>query len=481
MPLLDLSNFNIVISLLGGWITLFGLVSYLIKEQYYLSEAFLSLFAGLLFKVTGLIKPLEYAGGSLENLETVTLNFTRLVLGVQLVLAGVQLPSRYLLKEWRSLSLLLGPGMAGMWASTSLLVYLLVPGVSFLQALAIGACVTPTDPLLSNTILRGKFADENVPEPLRNIIIAESGANDGLGYTFLFLALYFWKYTTPSSATDTITVAGGGAHTALGHWMAETCLWVVLFSILYGWAVGWAAKELLHWAEKNKYVDRESFFVFAIALSLFIVGTCGILGTDDVLACFIAGNAFTWDDWFRVQTKDDSLQPTVDMLLNAAIFMWLGAICPWATFLTLDLMPTWRLLALGVLVLLLRRLPVILVLRRYVPQFRELKQAAFVGYFGPIGVSAIFYLYVTLEFLKEQTGHEDAERFGEAVKLVVWFLTICSIVVHGLSVPVGKLGYYLPRRRSTQAIMLPYDERRGRRPSHASSIDPRSDSDYSDA
>lgn len=28
-------------------------------------------------------------------------------------------------------------------------------------------------------------------------------------------------------------------------------------------------------------------------LQLFIVGTCGLIGTDDLLACFIAGNVFT--------------------------------------------------------------------------------------------------------------------------------------------------------------------------------------------
>lgn len=32
--------------------------------------------------------------------------------------------------------------------------------------------------------------------------------------------------------------------------------------------------------------------------------------------------------------------------------------------------------------------------------------------------------------------------------VVVWFLTICSIVVHGLSIPLGKLGFFLPRTLS---------------------------------
>jgi len=39
MPTLVLTNFNIVCAVLGGFITLFGLVSYLCKERFYLSEA----------------------------------------------------------------------------------------------------------------------------------------------------------------------------------------------------------------------------------------------------------------------------------------------------------------------------------------------------------------------------------------------------------------------------------------------------------
>lgn len=30
-------------------------------------------------------------------------------------------------------------------------------------------------------------------------------------------------------------------------------------------------------------------------MKLFIVGTVGMIGSDDVLACFIAGNTFTWE------------------------------------------------------------------------------------------------------------------------------------------------------------------------------------------
>ena len=115
---------------------------------------------------TNFVRPLQYANGNEIDLETITLYFTRLVLGVQLVLAGVQLPNKYLWKQWRSLSLLLGPGLFLMWIVSSLLVWAMVPNINFLFALAVGACVTPTDPVLSNSIvssdtLRAHGADSN--------------------------------------------------------------------------------------------------------------------------------------------------------------------------------------------------------------------------------------------------------------------------------------------------------------------------------
>ncbi|CAJ2511555.1 Uu.00g071800.m01.CDS01 [Anthostomella pinea] len=445
MPTLDTSNFNIVVSVLGGWISLFGLVSYLLKENFYLSEALISLLAGVAFSphATNFIRPLDYAGASQEDLNTITLYFTRLVLGVQLVLAGVQLPSRYLKKEWKPLSLLLGPIMTAMWVATSLLVWALVPHLSFLHALVVGACVTPTDPVLSNVIVKGKFADHNVPKDLQKIIIAESGANDGLGYPFLYLALYLIKYVGDGGVQQS-----GGGGLAIGLWFGETWGYVIILSVIYGAVVGWIAKELLHFCEERKYVDRESFLVFALSLALFIVGTCGMIGSDDILACFIAGNVFTWDDWFRLETLDE---PTIDMLLNVTIFMWYGAVCPWHSFLANDVIPIYRLIPLGILILLFRRPPFILALHKKIPQIEGIRHATFMGFFGPVGCSAIFYLYITLEFidtLNPDGGDEprsDVANLGEVVNVVVWFMVVCSVVVHGLSIPLGKFGFYLPR------------------------------------
>ncbi|TQV97777.1 hypothetical protein V2A60_006498 [Cordyceps javanica] len=454
------TNFNVATALLGGFISLFGLVSYLLKEHFYLSEALISMVIGVAFGPKGaqFIRPHEYAGCPQNNLsasqceaniDAITLDFSRLVLAVQLVLAGVQLRSKYMWLEAKSVLLLVGPGMAMMWLATSLLVWGLLGTPSFLHALAVGACVTPTDPVLSAVIVKGKFADKNIPKELQDLIVAESGTNDGLGYPWLFFALYLIKYI--GAGADP---AAGGAGQAFGLWFALTWAYVILMSIAYGAVVGLLAQYLLHWAEDRGWVDRESFLVFAISLGLFVLGTCGLIGTDDVLACFVAGNAFTWDDWFRQETKDDSLQPTVDMLLNVSIFLWYGAVIPWDLIAHNDFTTLSRVIPLGLLILLLRRLPWIYGMHHWIHQIDSHRNAIFVGFFGPIGVSAIFYLFITTEFidrhLSDDDGvpRDDVKHLRDTVTVVVWFMVVASVVVHGLSIPLGKLGYLAPRTLS---------------------------------
>lgn len=159
--------------------------------------------------------------------------------------------------------------------------------------------------------------------------------------------------------------------------------------------------------------------------------------------------------------------------------MWFGAVCPWHKFLDNDVIPLYRLVPLGILVLLFRRLPWVFAIHKKIPQIEQIRQAIFVGFFGPVGVSAIFYLYITNEFLATLKGDDgkqrsDVVKLPDTVLIVVWFLCICSVVsptnppliirlslslstshltithqvVHGLSIPLGKLGYYLPRTLS---------------------------------
>ncbi|KAI0200526.1 hypothetical protein F4808DRAFT_153615 [Astrocystis sublimbata] len=139
------------------------------------------------------------------------------------------------------------------------------------------------------------------------------------------------------------------------------------------------------------------------------------------------------------------------MLLNVVIFMWYGAVCPWRSFVTNSVVPIMRLIPLGLLILILRRPPFILGSYKKIPQIDGIKQATFMGFFGPIGCSAIFYLYVTINFVRTlnpgggDVPREDVKNLEELVEVIVWFMVIASVVIHGLSIPLGKLGFRLPR------------------------------------
>lgn len=118
--------------------------------------------------------------------------------------------------------------------------------------------------------------------------------------------------------------------------------------------------------------------------------------------------------------------------------MWYGAVCPWESFLRNDVIPLSRLVPLGILVLLFRRLPWVFAIHKKIPQIEQVRQAVFVGFFGPIGVSAVFYLYITNEFLEtlrnsNEELRADVAKLPEAVTVIVWFLCITSVVSDGIS------------------------------------------------
>ncbi len=252
----------------------------------------ISTIAGIIFSphAANFIKPLSFADGSTVDLETITFHFTRLVLGVQLVLTGIQLPRKYFKKEWKPMALLLGPAMTLMWLLTSLLVWALVPRIHFIYALVLGATVTPTDPVLSSSIVKGHFADRYIPKGIRKLIVAESGANDGLGYPFIFLPLFLMKY----AGVGDLRGQEGGVRKAVGLWFGETIGYTILLSVVYGAFAGWLLKIILKWATRWHYITREIFLVSSIALAV------RVLQSDET--CWI--DWLTWPDGIALHRRN---------------------------------------------------------------------------------------------------------------------------------------------------------------------------------
>ncbi|OAD01753.1 hypothetical protein MUCCIDRAFT_144908, partial [Mucor lusitanicus CBS 277.49] len=421
----EFSTFTIAIAILSGFIVFFGYVSMFIKERCFLSEAFVALIVGI---IAGPLVSNGFDPNSWDDADEITKELTRCILAIQVMAVGIDLPKHYMKKEWLTMFMLLLPIMIFMWLISGLFIWWLVPPINYLHALVIAACVCPTDPILANSVVKGRFAEKHVPAHIRNALSAESGANDGMGFPFLFLALFL--------------ISEPNVGTAIGKWIYITLLFQIALSCVIGLVVGWVARKILQWSERNHLIDKPSFLCFAIALALFLMSMTGFSGSDDLLACFVAGNAFSWDDWFRQETEEAHFQEVIDMMLNLAVFVYIGAIIPWSDFgnAALGLTP-WRLVVIAILILLFRRLPILIVLKPVMPAMRTYREAIFSGWFGPMGVGAVFLSMVAKEEMIE-IFHEDEVKplTIELISPVVLFIVLSSTLVHGTTIPLFKIG-----------------------------------------
>lgn len=171
-----------------------------------------------------------------------------------------------------------------------------------------------------------------------------------------------------------------------------------------------------------------------------------MVGTDDLLACFVAGNCLNWNGEFLTETEErhDEVNSCVDVLLNFGGFMYIGAILPWGQFHDPDGtgLTYGRLVGLGLMVLAFRRIPAIYMTYKFMPKVcQDWKEALFMGYFGPIGIGAVFYVEHTRHLFPEagEALTDEENQLTRAMIPVVYWLVFFSIVVHGLSIPALNL------------------------------------------
>lgn len=153
-------------------------------------------------------------------------------------------------------------------------------------------------------------------------------------------------------------------------------------------------------SHRKGFIDRESYIAQYLALAVFTIGIASTLGVDDLLAAFAAGqrlfavlwrvkshfptgSAISWDGHFNVQTADDSFSSVIDYVLNCGCFIYIGAWLPFDSYNSPELGITpWRLVVLMLAILVLRRIPPLLLLYRWIPEISSWKEALFCGHFG---------------------------------------------------------------------------------------------------
>ncbi|KAF7319863.1 Na+ H+ exchanger 1 [Mycena kentingensis (nom. inval.)] len=429
----DVSVAHIAYAALGGFVVLFGMFSLLLREKLYIGEACWAFLFGVVIGPYGanVFNPHDWAGDNEETVNAVTLEFTRVVLAIGVFAIGVELPKAYMRRHWQSLFFLLGPVMIWGWFAAAGIIFALIPGLNFLSSLAVAACLTPTDPILAAAVVGGKYADKHVPAHIRHLLAAESGCNDGAAFPFLYIALYL--------------ILDHSSSEALRDWVLKLWLYQVILGVIIGSLIGWSFRHLMKFSERHSLIDRHSYVAQYISLALLTIGLGTLIGTDDLLSAFSCGAAFAWDGFFNRQTEESVFSSVIDLLFNVAAFVYIGAWMPFGQFSDPEgtTLQVRRLVIIALLVLLFRRLPVVVALYRWIPDIKTFREAVFTGHFGPIGVGAVFISTLAAEALHAYPkSHEDEQTalLLKTIQPICAFMVLCSITVHGLSIPGFSLG-----------------------------------------
>lgn len=333
------------------------------------------------------------------------------LLAVSVMAVALRFPFSRGRREWRPLVLLLAVVMPLMALTTGVLAWAVL-GTSVAAAAVLGAALCPTDPVLASSVVTGDPAERDLPRRTRLLLSWESGANDGLGLPLVVVALSFLTLLTPGAATEEVVrgVVGG---------------------VLLGVAAGEGASRAINAGEEHGATKEAPIIVFTLVLAVGVLAAARQLEVGGVLAVFVTGlvlNARTpGNDRVGALTFDEAL----NRFAVLPVFVLLGAALPWADWRALG----WPLLVLVVAVLLLRRPPWLLLLRR--PLDLPRSDALFLGWFGPVGVSAVFYL---TEASARGAG-TDVVAAGAAV-------VAASTLLHGLTATPGRR-LYAARTAST--------------------------------
>jgi NhaP-type Na+/H+ or K+/H+ antiporter len=162
-----------------------------------------------------------------------------------------------------------------------------------------------------------------------------------------------------------------------------------------------------------------------------------LLGGTGLLGAFVAGIALKPFLKNEAEKSVEHFEAVTERLVTPLFIVLIGILLPFGQW--QEIGPV--LLAAVGGILLLRRLPAFLLLSPAIPALRDVDERVFVGWFGPIGVSAASYAALA-------SGHVGDPLLWPVTSAVV----TGSIVVHGLSAtPLGRrLGRHEERARTRE-------------------------------
>jgi NhaP-type Na+/H+ or K+/H+ antiporter len=272
------------------------------------------------------------------------------------------------------------------------------PDLTWEEAFLLAAVLTPTDPVVTSTVVTA----QRVPSTVSHTLNLESGLNDGLALPFV---LFFLVLAEP----------GGDAGSEAAKLLGEAG-----FGALVGIGLGLVGGRL-HRHLPGGGITARYEGIYAIGFGLAAFGLADVTIGNGLIAAFVAGIVMGIAE-HEIPDAFVEFAENVSAISQVLTFFVFGALIV-ATGYDEEI---WRLAVFIPLALLVARPAAIMV--SFVRSRLPGPQKLFVAWFGPKGVaSMLFALFV----LKSDVGASST------IFDIAAFVILSSIVAHGLTDTVG--------------------------------------------
>lgn len=323
---------------------------------------------------------------------------SRIILCLQTMAVALSLPKGYIYNNFKSIfSLVIVIGFMKCFFT-----FLILRIFSYLDTStcwAIAASLTPTDPILSSSIIKGKFAKTYVSEK----ISAESGINDGFGILMLGISFDILKNSDLRLGFYNFIVF------TLGN--------KAILSGIIGYMIGLLVYSLTKICCNREMIRTEMLSIHTFTLCFFGLALMEVTQGSELICIFFMGISLNSNEWYTLENTSNKLSEILESILCKVLFISIGTTVDFGRF-------NFRMVLICALIIVVRRPLILFFGHKLVPLISNRKEALFVGWFGPIGVGALFYSLM----------------YDRKVDTLTIDYVICTVlmstVIHGLSVPV---------------------------------------------
>jgi sodium/hydrogen antiporter len=407
MPFLATSSFDTTVLVLGGLLVLGALLAGLAHRS------FLSLTA--VFVVAGFV--LGRGGADVLHFHPLS-GFVQALASVALIVIlfrdGLEVEAEMLQRAWRPplRALAIAMPLTGVLVAAFAK---LVTGLTWTEALLLGALLSPTDPVLSSSVV----TNPRVPRVIRHSLNLESGLNDGLA---LPAVLAFTAALTADS--DFV-------------WW-KFLLQDVTLGVAYGLIIGYLASRILPRGrdlERSMAAHQRALYALGVAFLTYGLTTLPPHG-NGVIAVFVCA--------IVLGIRRPDIPKYFELSNDIIEIVKLGVFVVFGSLLTLHGLFTDGWAAVGVVLVTLVVARTIAVWIALAGTGVDGAEKAFMAWFGPKGVATM-----TFSLLVLNAAIPQGERIFNLAALVV----VCSVIVHGLSDTPGSewIGRHAERRERRRA------------------------------